>query len=177
MPLFVRRREGGGGNSANPLKECCQRSKPYPPAAAALRTWAAAHEKRPRRRRTHIGVTAAIVRHFQSHHGIAADGIVGRETLRELNVPAVHAHAVLRRAHRRGDRESVVERAGQHRGEGALAGELRDPSYFAREHISSRPLRTRCGVGRGAAVITLIRDDRRRAMNGGGQSCSSGGAS
>ena len=30
----------------------------------------------------------ALVRHFQSHHGIAADGIVGRETLRELNIPA-----------------------------------------------------------------------------------------
>jgi murein L,D-transpeptidase YcbB/YkuD len=29
-----------------------------------------------------------LVRHFQSHHGITADGIVGRETLRELNVSA-----------------------------------------------------------------------------------------
>lgn len=27
-----------------------------------------------------------LVRHFQSHHGITDDGIVGRETLRELNV-------------------------------------------------------------------------------------------
>jgi murein L,D-transpeptidase YcbB/YkuD len=30
----------------------------------------------------------ALVRHFQSHHGISADGIVGPETLRELNVSA-----------------------------------------------------------------------------------------
>lgn len=30
----------------------------------------------------------ALVRHFQSHHGITVDGIVGRETLRELNVSA-----------------------------------------------------------------------------------------
>jgi murein L,D-transpeptidase YcbB/YkuD len=30
----------------------------------------------------------ALVRHFQSHHGLAADGVVGRETLRELNVSA-----------------------------------------------------------------------------------------
>lgn len=30
----------------------------------------------------------ALVRHFQSHHGITDDGIVGRETLRELNVSA-----------------------------------------------------------------------------------------
>jgi L,D-transpeptidase YcbB len=29
-----------------------------------------------------------LVRHFQSHHGITADGIVGPETLRELNVSA-----------------------------------------------------------------------------------------
>ena len=29
-----------------------------------------------------------LVRHFQSHHGIAEDGVVGRETLRELNVSA-----------------------------------------------------------------------------------------
>jgi len=29
-----------------------------------------------------------LVRHFQSHHGIADDGIVGPETLRELNVSA-----------------------------------------------------------------------------------------
>jgi L,D-transpeptidase YcbB len=28
-----------------------------------------------------------LVRHFQSHHGIAEDGIVGPETLREMNVP------------------------------------------------------------------------------------------
>ena len=28
------------------------------------------------------------MRHFQSHHGIAEDGVVGRETLRELNVSA-----------------------------------------------------------------------------------------
>ena len=28
------------------------------------------------------------VRHFQAHHGITVDGVVGRETLRELNVPA-----------------------------------------------------------------------------------------
>ena len=30
----------------------------------------------------------ALVRHFQWHHGITDDGIVGRETLRELNVSA-----------------------------------------------------------------------------------------
>jgi len=30
----------------------------------------------------------ALVRHFQSHHGITVDGIVGPETLRELNVSA-----------------------------------------------------------------------------------------
>jgi murein L,D-transpeptidase YcbB/YkuD len=30
----------------------------------------------------------ALVRLFQSHHGIAVDGVVGPETLRELNVPA-----------------------------------------------------------------------------------------
>lgn len=30
----------------------------------------------------------ALVRHFQSHHGIEADGVVGPETLRELNVSA-----------------------------------------------------------------------------------------
>jgi murein L,D-transpeptidase YcbB/YkuD len=29
-----------------------------------------------------------LVRHFQSHHGIAADGVAGPETLRELNVSA-----------------------------------------------------------------------------------------
>ncbi len=29
-----------------------------------------------------------LVRHFQEHHGITVDGIVGRETLRELNVSA-----------------------------------------------------------------------------------------
>ena len=28
------------------------------------------------------------VRHFQAHHGITVDGVVGRETLHELNVPA-----------------------------------------------------------------------------------------
>ena len=31
-----------------------------------------------------------LVRHFQSHHGITVDGIVGPETLRELNVSAQH---------------------------------------------------------------------------------------
>jgi L,D-transpeptidase YcbB len=30
----------------------------------------------------------ALVRHFQSHHGITVDGVVGPETLRELNVSA-----------------------------------------------------------------------------------------
>jgi murein L,D-transpeptidase YcbB/YkuD len=30
----------------------------------------------------------AHVRHFQSHHGISEDGVVGRETLREMNVSA-----------------------------------------------------------------------------------------
>jgi len=30
----------------------------------------------------------ALVRHFQSHHGIEVDGVVGPETLRELNVTA-----------------------------------------------------------------------------------------
>lgn len=34
------------------------------------------------------GELEALVRHFQSHHGIAVDGVVGRETLRELHVPA-----------------------------------------------------------------------------------------
>lgn len=34
------------------------------------------------------GELEALVRHFQSHHGITEDGIVGPETLREMNVPA-----------------------------------------------------------------------------------------
>lgn len=38
----------------------------------------------------------AAVKQFQSHHGLAVDGVVGRETIRELNVPVADRIAALK---------------------------------------------------------------------------------